>query len=290
MCRLLLGIVLVGTTLPGAEAPPANTPAAFVLTAGANRVYAYSVKTAMQFESAGDRLAYTSTLTWKFVLTVSEATTERAVLDATILRVMATHEGPGSRRQIDTGGKQPTGADDTLLGHLHALDGAVLRVVLDPVSGTVSEVTGGEAIVARLNQREPARIAGDPPPLDGLARSAFSSAALTRLWRELLARPRATPERVPLGPPLNGEVERVWQGTSFTVRLAGDQRPTAALGDARTPVTMTLNELNGTGSVSTEAGLPGKAGGEMTFVMSSQALTQPVVLRYTLAWELVPLP
>lgn len=299
MRHLLLacGLACAALGLWSADAPPATTtPAASALpgygfTVGANQLYAYSLKQSVAWTSAGEQLTYTSTLTWKFLLAVTEATPERAVLTATILRVQATHEGPGSKRMVDSSAKDgQDGGEDALLGHLLALNGAILGVVVSPATGQVSEVRGGDAIIARINKRAPASTPGDPPPLDAAAQAAFSSAALTRIWNQLLALPSTTPVRVPLGPPLNGEIERTWQGDSYTLRLpTGGERLNAILVGDPTPVSAVLSDLTGTGGTSIAKGLPGPGKGELAFTLAFQALTQPVLQRHTLAWELTPL-
>ncbi len=296
---LIIGLLAVGLGWAwSAETPAAitatPTPAAtehYQFTVGATQVYAYSLKQSVTWSSAGDNLAYTSTLTWKFLLTVVEATPERAVLEATILRVQATHDGPGSRRLIDSSIKdEQDGRDDPLLGHLLALHGSVLTVVVAPATGEVSEVRGGDAIVARINKRSPAAVPGDPPPLDAAARSAFSSEALGRIWNQMLALPTAQPTHVPLGPPLGGEIERTWQGAAFTLRLpAGKERLAATLVGDPTPVAAVLTELTGQGTTSVKGGLPGPGKGDLTFLLTFQALTQPVVQHHSLQWELSPL-
>jgi len=308
MRRVLVTCGLAIAALGGwsADAPPtpaATAPAAtaapqsgYSFTVGTSQLYAYSVKQTVAWTSAGDQLTYTSTLTWKFALTVAEATPARAVLDATILRVQATHDGPGSRRLVDSGAKDgQDGAEDPLLGHLLALNGTMLSVVVAPATGLVSEVRGGDAVIARINKRAPALTPGDTPPLDTAARAAFSSEALTRIWNQLLALPSSAPMRVPLGPPLNGEVERTWQGSTYTVRLpVGTERLSTTLVGDPTPVSAVLSDLAGSGGTSittsgANAGLPGAGKGELTFSLTLQALTQPVVQRHTLLWELTPL-
>lgn len=280
------------TTTPAATAPATATTGGYRFTAGANQFYVYSLKQTVAWGSAGDQLTFTSTLGWKFLLTVAESTPERAVLDATILRVQASHVGPGTRRAVDSKEKVgEDGGDDPLLGHLLALNGAVLHLTIVPTSGLVTEVRGGDEIVARLNKRAPATTPGDPPPLDAPARAAFSSEALTRLWNQLLAQPVAGTTRVPLGPPLGGEIERVWEGATYRLRLpAGSERLNATLVGEPTPVAAVLSELTGTGSAAVGSnGLPGAAKGDLAFSVTFQALTQPVVQRHTLVWELTPL-
>ncbi len=295
---LLATLAVLAHGLYGAEpATTTSTPittsvGGYHFTAKSSQVYAYSLKQNVAWSSAGDKLSYTSTLTWKFLLTVSEATSERAVLDVTILRVQATHEGPGSRRAIDSGAKEQDGGDDPLLGHLLALSGASLQVVMVPASGQVSEVRGGDTIVARISKRAPSATPGDPSPLEAAAKTAFSSEALSRLWNQLLAQPSSMPTRVPLGPPLGGEVERTWQGNDFTLRLpAGSERLQATLVGDPTPVVAALSELTGSGSASIipDKGLPGAGKGSISFQLTFQALTQPVTQHHTLSWELTPL-
>lgn len=297
MRRLLLlcGMALLTSGLWSADATTTTAAApvpGYAFTVGTTRHYAYSVKQTVGWDSAGDQLTYTSTLTWKFLLTVMEAAPERAVLSATILRVQATHDGPGSRRAVDSGAKgDQDGGDDPLLGHLLALEGAILSVTVDPRNGQVSAVQGGDAIVARINKRAPATTPGDPPPLDAAARATFSSEALGRIWSQLLALPSAAPTLVPLGPPLGGGVERVWQGSTYTLRLpAGGERVSTTLVGDPTTVTAVLSDLRGTGGTSVGSdGLPGGGKGELAFQVTFQALTQPVTQRHTLAWELTPL-
>jgi hypothetical protein len=277
--------------------PPvvANVPvdSGYHFTVGTNQLYAYSLKQTVSWNSAGDALTYQSTLLWKFLLTVVEATPERAVLEATILRVQATHDGPGSRRLIDSGIKgEQNGAEDPLLGHLLALNGAVLTLVMNPTTGQVSEVRGGEAIVAKINKRAPAIVPGDPPPLDAAAKAAFSGEALGRIWNQLLAQPRDTPVKVPLGPPLNGEAERHWQGAQFTMLLpTGTNHLDATLVGDPTPVAVKLSALTGKGGVNVNLknGMPGGSKGELGFLLTFNALTQPVEQRHQIVWELVPL-
>jgi hypothetical protein len=292
MCAWVLSRLYAGDAPPAATTTPAPpAPTAYAFTAKANQLYVYSVKQAVAWESAGDQLSYTSTLTWKFALTVAETSAERAVLDATILRVQATHDGPGSHRQVDSGAKDgDDGGNDPLLGHLIALNGAILRVVVAPGTGQVSEVSGGDAIIARINKRAPAQTPGDTPPLDAAARAAFSGEALTRIWNQLLALPAAGTTRVPLGPPLNGEIERSWTGNTYHLKLPGgvDHLNATLVGDP-TPVAVVLSELTGTGTTNQTKGMPGPATGELSFKLTFQALTQPVVQRHTLSWELTPM-
>lgn len=296
LCGLALTLgagVLVAADTPAKTAPAATpTGSGYHFTVGTSQFYVYSLKQTVSWTSAGDQLTFTSTLGWKFLLTVAEVTAERAVLDVTILRVQASHVGPGTRRIVDSSLKiGEDGGDDPLLGHFLALNSAVLHLMVVPTTGQVTDVRGGDDIVARINARAKTKTPGDPPPLDAAARATFSSEALTRLWNQLLAQPVAGTTRVPLGPPLGGEVERTWEGATFRLRLpAGTERLNTTLVGEPTPVAAVLSELTGTGNTSVGSnGLPGAAKGDLAFLVTFQALTQPVVQRHTLAWELTPL-
>jgi hypothetical protein len=95
---------------------------------------------------------------WRFSLTPVVVTPERCELSIVILHVQASQSGPGGSHTVDSSlPVDRNGRDDPLLGHLLALDGAMLTVVVDPRSGAVSAVRGGEEIVKRINQRYPAR-------------------------------------------------------------------------------------------------------------------------------------
>jgi hypothetical protein len=276
----------------GSSLPAGNPASGYRFAVGTNQFYVYSLKQTVAWASAGDQLSFTSTLGWKFLLTVAEVTPERALLDVTILRVQASHMGPGTQRVVDSSLKiGEDGGDDPLLGHLLACHMAVLHLSVHPTTGQVSEVRGGDDIVTRINQRAKPTTPGDPPPLDAAARAAFSSEALMRLWNQMLAQPVAGITRVPLGPPLGGEIERVWEGSTYRLRLpAGSDRLNATLVGDPTPVSAVLSELTGSGNAAVGSnGLPGAAKGDLAFQVAFQALTQPVIQRHSMVWELTPL-
>ena len=253
-----------------------------------NLAYLSTVTQQVSWESAGDRLQYTSSMSWKFVLLPLAVTPERAELAVTITRVVASHQGPGSARRVDSLlPADQDGHEDALLGHLLELKGATLTIIVDPRSGVVSEVRGGDDLVKRVNRRFPAAFPGDPPPLESAAQAAFGSAALARQWSQQLALPSTDVQRVPLAQPLTGELERRWTGSAFTLALPlGVDHLAGELIKDPTPVTARLTELAGNGLVELKQGIPHATSGDLRFLLTLNALTQPVVQHHQLTWSL----
>ncbi len=254
----------------------------YTFVPGASELYVAQVKQSVSWNSAGESLDYVTDITWSWALVVVEATPERAVLRLTELRVIASHVGPGSERRVDSATGE--GADDPLIGHLAGFDGVALTLTVDPVTGTVSAVDGGDQMVARINKREPGIGAGATPPHDAAARAAYSSANLARWWTQLLALPSAEPQRVPLSDPLTGAFVRTWTGDTW--KAAGDGEATATLGSGTSAVALTVSDLAGTGSLVLRDGMPELSKGEMTFVLDVTALTQPVAQKHQVLWSL----
>ncbi len=275
---------------PGAPGAPAEPTAGYQFATGKTTLYAYDLTQDVSWQSAGDTLNYHSTVGWEFSLSPQLVTPTRCELSVVILHLTASQNGPAGNHAVDS--RLPVdrnGRDDPLLGHLLALDGAQLTVVLDPRSGVVAAVRGGEEIVKRINQRFPAAIEGDLPPLDASSREAYGPASLARLWSGLLALPGPAGEaqRVPLGAPLPGELERRWQGQRYTLSLPpGTSHLDGTLLLDPTPVTVSISELAGGGECSPRGGLPFTTGGELRYLITYSALTQPVVQRHQLRWSL----
>jgi hypothetical protein len=292
-CGGLLCLVLVlacGSGACGADAPAAG----YQFVKDKTQLYAYDLSQQVDWKSAGDSLAYTSTVGWRFSLTPVVVGPDRCELSVVLLHVQASQTGPGSSHAIDSSlPVDRNGRDDPLLGHLLALDGAILTVVVDPRTGVVTAVRGGEEIVKRINQRFPAAVDGDPPPLDASSTLAYGSASLARLWSELLAMPTAgsTTQTVALTGPVAGTMERRWQGTHYTLGLpAGTEHIDGTLLQDPTPVSVTLSALTGSGDAVLTNGLPGSCRGDMSFILTLSALTQPVVQHHQLTWSLRQLP
>ncbi len=271
--RLMLLVIALG----GASADES-----YAFVAGASEYYVAQVEQSVSWSSAGETLEYTTLITWKWALKVVEATPERAVLRLTELRVTAKHTGPGSLRLVDSSTGE--GADDPLLGHLAAFDGVVLTLTVDPVTGAVSAVVGGDQMIERINRRTPGTGAGATPPHDAAARLAYSSDNLARWWTQLLGLPAAEPQRVALSDPLQGAFIRTWTGEAW--KAAGDGEATAVIGAGTSAVALAVRELTGSGRIQLRDGMPELSEGAMTFALELTALTQPVTQQHKLRWSL----
>lgn len=289
-CLVFAALLIVASCWAGESIAPAPV-GGYRFTAGQGLIYDYTVKQDVAWESAGDRLSYVTTMNWRFAVQPEAITPERVELVVTVLRVQATHTGPGSDRRVD--GALPAGndgRDDPLLGHLLEMKNAVLTVVLDPRSGVVSEVRGGDELVKRLAKRFPPAFPGDPPPLEAAAKAAYGNEALVRQWNQLLALPGSGTQTVPLGPPLEAALERTWTGSAYTLALpAAKPRLDVQLLKDPTPVSGVLADLAGEGRVDLQDGAPKRATGTLRFTLTLSALTQPVVQRHQLTWTLARL-
>ncbi len=270
--------------------PPAS---GYAFTVNHPVVYVYDLTQSVGWESAGDKLAYTTTLAWSFTLRATAVAAERVDLEAVILAVQASHIGPGSAHRIDSRAEaDQDGGDDALLGHLLALKGAVLTLVMDPRTGRVAEVHGGESIVERINRRAPAPFPGEAPPLAAQATALYSSAALARQWSEMFALPGdGGVQPIALAAPLAGTIERRWNGTTYTLALpSGTDHLDAQLVKDPNPVSASLGKLVGSGKEALVGGLLHEATGDLAFTLTLSALTQPVVQSHHLTWRLRLLP
>ena len=177
---------------------------------------------------------------------------------------------------------------DPLLGHLKALDGVTLTFAISLATGSTT-VTGGAVIANNIAKRAPNLIDPQAPsPLAAQALTLYSDANLSRTWSQLLARPSAEPQSVPLGDPLTGTLLRAWKGDAYT--LAGEVTGTALL--AREPAAVTAQVTNVSGSGKTALGpdgWPGIASGTLSFTLSLDAVTQPVVQQHVVSWQLARL-
>ncbi len=284
LARQLAALLVLGAGAWAADAPQAG----YQFVKDHVQLYAYDLNQVVDWQSAGDTLSYSSSVSWRFSLTPVVVTSERCELSIVILHVLATQSGPGGSHAVDS--SQPVdrnGHEDLLLGHLLALDGALLTVVVDPRSGAVSAVRGGEEVVKRINQRYPARDDGEAPPLAASSAVAYGSDSLSRLWSDLLALPSGTvaPQQITLGGPLPGTIERRWQGSQYSLGLpAGTTHLDGILMADPTPLTASLSDLTGGGSVVMAQGLPGTRQGDLRFTLTLNALTQPVIQHHHLTW------
>lgn len=250
-------------------------------------VYTYECTQNVEWDSAGDKLQYSTTMGWRFIVVPKIVTAESVELKVTILSVRAHHEGPGSSSTIDS--RAPTGEqgdDSPLLGHLLALSNAVLVVTCDPRTGQVSSVRGGEEIAKRIAKRSPSSFGSEASPLQVPAEKAYSSERLTPLWSRLLMVPASGKRLVALGDPLTAQVEEQWKDATWTWALPTGAEPTAvSLATDPSPITATLTALSGKGAITSSA-IPTDTAGEMSWTLTFQALTQPVEQRHHLQWQL----
>jgi hypothetical protein len=249
--------------------------------AGPPRMYQYRLTQQVAWDSAGDHLAYTTELGWKVLLAGRGQRDGRCEVLATVLRVTASQRGPGGEHAYDSAGR----GDDALFGHLKAVEGAVLTLVVDPRSGKVDTVRGTEAMVEAVARRAPDQAdPGAPSPLAESARQAYAPARLARLWSQVLACPAAGPEPLPLGEPLGGEAQRTWKGQEWTLMADGVARPVTLFAEP-VPVAGRVVGLAGGGANRQRDGWPESAAGKLSFTLELAALTQPVRQEHRLSWS-----
>jgi hypothetical protein len=250
---------------------------------GKTRAYVYETRQEVSWASAGDRLRFTTAMTWKLVLK-GRAPGEAGV---TVLRVTARHEGPGTVRTVDSAA-DPGTDPDPLLGHLAGLEGVTFGLSVDPATGAVTRVTGTEAIAKRVAARVPDLVnPTGPSPIEDQARALYSPDHLAKLWTAVLALPGG-PTRLPLAGIPNGTLVRTWGANgTWTASLAEGQAP-VTLGQPPTQIACFLTDLKGGGTLTLANGLPEKATGDLTFTLRLTALTQPVESVHHLTWSMAP--
>ena len=276
--RLAILLVCSGCWLSAAD---------YSFKVGEIRRYLVETKQEVAWDSAGDHLAYTSSIAtmqvWKCIANDGGI----ATVEATILRVIAKHQGPGSEHRFDSALKMSSdpSVSDPLLGHLKALDGVTLTLRISQTTGA-TQVSGGERIAETIAKRAPNLMdPTSPSPLAAQAQQTYSDANLSRIWSQTLALPAGAPQQVPLGEPLTGTLTRAWKGTSYT--LTGDIGGTAIVAKEPTAVTAAISAVGGDGKLSFTADKwPGTVGGSLHFTLTMSALTQPVVQQHTITWQL----
>jgi hypothetical protein len=253
-------------------------------------VYQYDVHQDTVFESAGDKLTYATSLGWRLALARTSAPSpkDRITLGVTIMRITASLDGPASHHSINTDEPTTAAAHDPLFGHLFDLNFAGFTLIVDPVTGAVDSVSGGDAVADKICKNEPSAFSSDDPsPLSAAAHAAYSSAALSALYTQLLTVPASGEQTVPLSAPLSGSLVRSWHGNQYTLALPqGVDHVTVTLGSGALAVTGTLGELKGGGAVVPKNGLPGTSDGHLEFTLTLTALTQPVVEHQVLDWHM----
>jgi hypothetical protein len=247
--------------------------------------YRYELKQDVAWHSGGDDLAYASALTWTFALRATASDGPTATVNATILSVVASLDGPAAQVRVDS--RDTDAASDPVYGHLMGLAGTTLVLTVHQPSGRVSAVAGGDELVKRINARHPPAVPGDPPPLDAAARRLYSSEALAAWWSDLLAQPATEPQTVPLAPPLSGALTRTWSGDRFTLALpAGVAELPVQLVDGPNPVAGTVKAVAGSGRLAMADGVVATVDGELAYTLSLTALTQAVEQQHRQRWTL----
>ncbi len=284
MRRWLLALLVVTAPLSAADG--------WNFTVGQHRMWAYELKQEVSWASAGDTLTYTTTMVWKLLADPQTVTADRVALRVQILRVLATHVGPGSDRQVDSARDLGGEVQDPLLGHLTAMEGAVIDLELDPRSGAVLAARGGAELAKRLADRVPAAVPGEPSPLAQAAAITWSDAALARMFAQILARPTDSVQSVALGEPLDLTAIRTWSGSASALTIPAAQLP-RSVQLSRPPLAVTATLASLTGSTTTAAtadGLPGDIHGQLEYTLILDALTQQVQQRHRVWWRLSELP
>jgi hypothetical protein len=251
------------------------------------RLYRWTTTQSTQWTSAGDTLRYETEIVWDLALRCAASEGQTLTLNATFVQVRATHRGPGTAITVDS--TTGAGGDDPLLGHLLVLAGKTLVLTVDRTTGAVSAVGGAEAVIAAINQRAPAAVPGDPPPLDAQAKAAYGPEALARQWSQILALPGPSGV-VPLPAPFTGgTMTRSWTGEAWTAAIDAKAPPAFELAKDPAPVRGSISALSGGGSVALDAGLPAKLSGKLEFTLAIDALTQPVETKNAVSWVLTAL-
>ncbi len=278
----LMGGSCVGLSLSAVE---------YHFTIGVVQQYLVETKQEVAWDSAGDHLAFTSSVAtlqaWKCIA-IDGST---ATVEATILRVIAKHQGPGSDHRFDSSLRMSTdpSVSDPLLGHLKALDGVTLTLRIDQLTGA-TRVSGGAVIADAIAKRAPNLMDPTAPsPMAAQAQQLYGDANLSRIWSQTLALPAFTPQPVALGEPLTGTLNRIWKGQTYT--LQGEVGGTAVLAKEPTAVTAAVSAVTGDGELKvTASGWPGTAGGHLRFALTINALTQPVTQQHIVTWQIAQIP
>jgi len=247
-------------------------------------LYTWTIFQSAQWKSAGDSLRYDTRIVWNLALRCAEIVGPRMTVAATFISVDATHRGPGTDIQVNSA--SGAGADDQLLGHVMDLAGKTLILEVERSSGQVVSVSGGDAIIAAINRRAPPTVPGDPPPLEAQAKVAYGPDALARLWTQILGLPGGEAQIALPAPFTSGTLKRSWTDLAWSVAQPAGPPPSFELAKDPTPVRGTVSKLSGSGSIALAAGMPAKATGKLSFVLTIDVMTQPVTTINEIGWEL----
>ncbi len=252
-------------------------------------LYRYDLDQEVAMSTAGDHLQFTSRISWIMSLeglaqeaTAGGLTPVRLAIQA----VTAQHQAPGLTRFYDSATNTDSRGTDPLLSGLQALVGATLTLYLDPTTGRIPRVTGGERIAAAFARLHPNPAdPGAPSPLASAARTVYQDDALARLWTGILLLPSPDRQAVPAGAPLTGFLVRSWQGTTWTGALdPAKQQLTLDLPPMA--VTGQIENCTAQGSLTLADGVPAQGQGTLGYSLALIAMTQPVNQQHRLTWRL----
>ncbi len=272
-------LVLIAFGLAAGEAAPTG----HTFTANELRIYVFEHEQSATWNSADDEIAITSKLFWRFTLVPTTVEAERTVLTVTFTRLKADMDAPGSEHSFDSRNKQD--ADDPLFGYLRLLHGRSFELTVDPATGAVAEVTGGEAVVEAMNELQEARTGDVNPYLEAQTRAMVAPERLRLIWSRILEVPGTGPEALPLAADLEIAPVRTWDGADWTLALPEDaDPPLIEIATEPTPATIRLVELAGEGRTVLTDGILKRTGGTMTWTTSGTALTQRFEQRHRAEW------
>ena len=260
------------------------------LTTNEVRLYRYESRLETTLETAGDKVVSAFAQGWNTAWTIEKVGETSATVAVVIATLTADLSAPGLEAHWDS--RQPPekpGDGQKMLEHLGALHGKTLRLILNPKTGAVQNVLGGETVIADLEERWQKR--GEiPTAIQQEALKKYAGQELARIWDRVLALPIAGDKTIQLAEGVTCRQE--WTGTSWKLILdSAAKNADIVLARLPTEVKVRLKSLTGSGKVKQDAsGAIEHAQGTCEFELTGTALTQPLTQKHHLLWQLVRLP
>ena len=254
---------------------------------GETRTYLAETKHVVSWESAGDTLAYETSISMELSCYTKAVGTEEVELVWRVLDLKARYRGPGVESKVDSVAQ--IGDDDPLLGDLMVYHLVPLTLRVNPNNGAVLGVSGTEELLKRFNQRHPPSNPTSPPPRADIAQKSFDPLRIATLFGRYLSVPGSGDGGLNLGPGVAGNATMTWEGTSYKLGLPEDesQHPRMILHSKPLPVEIRISALEGGGSSNfTSQGVLNKADGAYTMTLAGDALTQEVEQQHAVTWQL----
>ena len=267
-----------------AIAPADEGAAGHQFRSGEIRRYLAETVQEVSWDSAGDTLTYTTTLSMELSCYVDRVDGNEVLLVWRVLDLRARHRGPDGEHFLDSASE--TGLDDPLLGDLMIYHLLPLKTRVDRRSGLVLEFAGHEALIERLNKRHPAANPMAAAPRQDAAQRSFDPLRMASLFNRYLVVP-GTQSSFPLGQGLDMDIPLEWEDASFRFALPEDaEAPTIHLHHDPTPVQVRLSALEGKGQSVFSQGILEQVRGEIAMTLSGSALTQPVEQQHAIQWQM----